>query len=141
MAIDGTDGDYSGLRDVTSGFHTRPGDGAADWPRRLLLVENAVDHDMAKPYLASLPQSYAAELLVFEWLTFLLEEGGSKGMEDAFRFYRSIDWLTEDAEAGLREYVHGLDGSGNEEGSLGMDEHVESLIYITRLASMGGRRD
>ena len=39
---------------------------------------------MAKPYLEALPQSYAAELLVFEWLTFLLEEGGTAGMDEAF---------------------------------------------------------
>ena len=55
----------------------------------MLLVENAVGHDMAKPYLEALPQSYAAELLVFEWLTFLLEEGGTAGMDEAFCFYRS----------------------------------------------------
>lgn len=93
-----------------------------------------------KPYLSELPTTLSAELLVFEWLTFLLEKGGTKGMDETVRFYRSIDWLTEEAEASLREYVHGLDAS-SEEGSLSMDEHVESLIYITRLASMNGRRD
>jgi archaeal flagellar protein FlaE len=139
MATDGTEHDGEGVSTAMRGFHAR-GDRSADWPRRLLFVENAVDHDMAKPYLTALPQSYAAELLVFEWLTFLVEAGGTQGMEDAFRFYQSIDWLTEEAEDGLREYVHGLDDDDAEDaGSLSMDDHIESLIYITRLASMHPR--
>ena len=67
--------------------------------------------------------------------------GGGRDRRDGRSFLiLSIDWLTEAAEEGLCEYVHGLDGNGGS-GGLGMDEHIESLVYITRLASMTGRSE
>jgi archaellum component FlaD/FlaE len=62
------------------------------------------------------------------------------GTIEVLRYYRGIGWITRDVEADLRGYFGGLD-DGEGRGSLGVDEHTESLVYVTRLASMTGRSE
>ena len=104
--------------------------------RELFLLERATgEDDMEKPYLAALPQSYAAELVIFEWLEFLVDRTGFRRTLDVLRYYRSIDWLTVDTEARLREYLQSFDEVGSDEG-LDRSDHLLSLVYIARLAAM-----
>ena len=104
--------------------------------RELFMLEQVTDDGgMEKPYLDSLPRSYAAELVVFEWLEFLVDRTGFRRTLDVLRYYRSIDWITADAEAHLREYLQSFDGGGNEE-RLDRSDHLLSLVYIARLAAM-----
>ena len=104
--------------------------------RELFLLERATGEDgLEKPYLASLPQSYAAELVIFEWLEFLVDRTGFRRTLDVLRYYRSIEWLTEETETRLREYLQSFDDGGNDEG-LDRSDHLLSLVYIARLAAM-----
>lgn len=104
--------------------------------RELFLLEQATDRgNLEKPYLSGLPGSYAAEVVVFEWLEFLVDRAGFRRTLDVLRYYRSIDWLTEDAENRLREYLQSFDGGGAD-GRLDRSDHLLSLVYIARLAAM-----
>ncbi|MFB6083859.1 MAG: FlaD/FlaE family flagellar protein [Halorientalis sp.] len=103
--------------------------------RELLPLEAGVD-DLEKPYLDGLPESYAAEYVVFEWLEFLLSNFGYQGTNEALQYYESIGWLTEDAEAALNDYLLGLESPSEEPRGGTVDDHKLSLVYIARLVSM-----
>lgn len=105
-----------------------------------MAIERSFDANPEKPYLTALPR-VSDEGFVFEWLSRLFDVAGLGSTIEALRYCREIGWITEGAEAGLCEYVHGLDEGGNDDGSSGMDEHVESLIYVTWLASMTDRSE
>jgi archaellum component FlaD/FlaE len=104
---------------------------------QLFLHQSAmVAEEMTKPYLGSLPQKYAAERVIFDWLEFLVLKGGFKRTMDALRYYRTIQWITPDVEDALQDYLVGFteDGQGSHE--LDVDDHQLSLLYVARLASM-----
>lgn len=104
--------------------------------RELFLLERTTgEGGLEKPYLDSLPQSYAAEVTVFEWLEFLVDKAGFRGTMDALRYYRSIEWLTDDAESRLREYLTSFD-EGGDGADLDRSDHLLSLVYLARLAAM-----
>jgi flagellar protein FlaE len=93
--------------------------------------------DLEKPYLESVPDTYAAEFVVFEWLEFLLMHAGYKGAADALGYYESIDWITEDVAGQLNDYLLGIDESGSNEGNdLDVDDHLLSLVYVAKLTGM-----
>lgn len=103
--------------------------------RELLPLE--ATNDATKPYLDTLPEHYAAENLVFEWLEFLLLHAGYQGAIEALDYYESVDWITEECEATLNDYMLGLEaGAGSEGTDLDIDDHLLSLVYIAKLASM-----
>jgi flagellar protein FlaE len=104
--------------------------------RELLPLEAGAD-GLQKPYLAALPETYAAEFVVFEWLEFLLGNFGFKGANEALQYYESVGWITEDVESTLHDYLLGIeDRSGVEQYDLDTDDHKLSLVYIARLVSM-----
>lgn len=103
--------------------------------RELLPLE--AGSDASKPYLKALPEHYAGENLVFDWLEFLLLHAGYKGAMDALDYYESVDWITEDVESTLNDYLVGLDDAGATDPSdLDVDDHLLSLVYIAKLVSM-----
>ncbi|WP_254271776.1 FlaD/FlaE family flagellar protein [Haloarcula marina] len=90
-----------------------------------------------KPYLASLPETYAAEFVVFEWLEFLLMHSGYQGADQALDYYESIDWITEDVQSDLSDYLLGIDESAtNDDNELSVDDHMLSLVYVAKLTAM-----
>ena len=104
---------------------------------QLLVHETAAaDGGLSKPYLGSLPDAYAAERLVFDWLEFLVLKGGFKRTMDALRYYHTVEWLTADVEAELQDYLVGFSGEVSETTEYDVDDHHLSLVYIARLASM-----
>jgi flagellar protein FlaE len=104
--------------------------------RELLPLQAGAD-DAEKPYLTSLPEEYVGEHLIFEWLEFLLLHAGYQGATSALDYYASVGWLTEDVESGLQDYLLGIDDAGANEGNaLEIDDHMLSLVYIAKLASM-----
>lgn len=104
--------------------------------RELLPLE--VGADAEKPYLAQLPEEYAGEHLVFEWLEFLLLHAGYKGTMDALSYYESVDWITEDCRSTLHDYILGLEADAtNDPATLDVDDHLLSLVYIGKLRAMG----
>jgi len=87
-----------------------------------------------KPYLATLPENYAAEFVIFEWLEFLLMHSGYQGADEALEYYESIDWITEDVRAALSDYLLGIDEPAtNDDNDLSVDDHMLSLVYVAKL--------
>ncbi|WP_123533019.1 FlaD/FlaE family flagellar protein [Halosimplex salinum] len=104
--------------------------------RELLPLVGAND-DLQKPYLRGVPDTYAAEFVVFEWLEFLLMHAGYQGAADALHYYESIDWITEDVSGQLNDYLLGIDENGsNDDADLDVDDHMLSLVYIAKLTGM-----
>lgn len=120
---------FEGEEDVAAGSSFRAG-----LYRELLpFLGDGID----KPYLEGLPQKYAAEFVLFEWLEFLLMHSGYQGASDALDYYESTDWITEDVQNSLSEYLRGIDETGSNDGNdLGVDDHMLSLVYIAKLSSM-----
>lgn len=105
--------------------------------RELLLLESMSSGDLEKPYLERLPESYAAELALFEWLEFLLANAGFRGALDALRYYRSIEWITAGVEETLGEYLRSFEAPAREDPpGLDRSDHVLSLVYVARLAAI-----
>lgn len=92
--------------------------------------------DLHRPYLVELPETYLAEVRVFDWLEYLHEKTGFRGTLEAIRFYRSIGWLGADVEDRLEEYLRSFDGQADGAGRLESEDHRLSLVFIARLASM-----
>ena len=84
-----------------------------------------------KPYIATLPEGFAADLIVVEWLEFLVSEAGIREASKALNYYESVGWISEDVAAEMDEYLRGFTETGR--GSLVIDHHKQSLEYITQL--------
>jgi flagellar protein FlaE len=129
-----------GLRSMGAsdeGTDVSPGGSFREGLYRELLPLEAGSGDTTKPYLTALPENYAGENLIFEWLEFLLLHAGYQGATEALDYYESIGWITDDAEATLNDYLLGIDGQGANDGnSLDVDDHMLSLVYIAKLSSM-----
>ena len=103
---------------------------------QLFLYQSAAD-EVTKPYLRSLPDSYASERVVFDWLEFLVLKAGFKRTFEALRYYRSIDWITDDVSSALEDYLIGFSDDVDGGVDLAIEDHQLSLVYVARLASMG----
>ena len=103
---------------------------------QLFLYQSAVD-EVTKPYLRSLPDSYASERVVFDWLEFLMLKSGFKRTFEALRYYRSIDWITADVSSALEDYLIGFSDDVDGGVDLSTEDHQLSLVYVARLVSMG----
>lgn len=104
----------------------------------ILLQGGAEPADLERPYLESVPDQYAARLTLFEWLQFALEQVGSRRTLDALEYYVTIGWLSEGAADELRDHVRVFQDVHPEEPNGGFEtaDHLVSLVYIARLASM-----
>jgi len=87
--------------------------------------------DGGKPYLAALPEGLATELIVFEWLEFLVAEGGIRETARALEYYERVDWIDERVRQELDAYLAGFDETGD--GTLTIEHHTTSLEYIDQL--------
>ncbi len=103
--------------------------------RELLPLEAGGDAE--KPYLETLPEENSGERLIFEWLEFLLLHAGHQGAREAIAYYESVGWITEGCESELKDYMLGLDEqAASDPTDLDVDDHLLSLVYIAKLASM-----
>jgi flagellar protein FlaE/flagellar protein FlaC len=93
----------------------------------------------AKPYLTKLPADYVGDLLVMEWLEFLVSESDATDAVRAINYYERIEWIGGDAAARLRDFLSGfgtidrnlVDRPGTDQ--LFREHHTRSLRYITQL--------
>ena len=100
--------------------------------------EDLADH-RRKPYLTELPGDYVGDLLVMEWLEFLVAAGDVTDAVRAVNYYERIEWVGPAAADRLREFLSGfgtvdrnlVDRPGTDH--LGRDHHTRSLRYITQL--------
>jgi len=127
---DGVSLDSVGIDEMSAGSSFRAG-----LYRELLPLE--AGSETSKPYLRALPDHYAAEHLVFEWLEFLLLHAGYQGATEALDYYESVGWITEGVESDLGEYLLGIDDrAANEANDFDIDDHLLSLVYVAKLAAM-----
>ena len=104
---------------------------------RELLPLEAGAGQTTKPYLKTLPEHYAGEHLIFEWLEFLFLHTGYQGATEALDYYESVGWITESVESSLGDYLLGIeDTAASERNDLDVDDHMLSLVYIAKLSSM-----
>lgn len=97
-----------------------------------------------KPYLAQLPDGYAVDIVVMEWLAELdayLEEGSAG---DIVEYYRVIGWISNEVADELQAFAPGLSDGAAEPPTLGaalpVEAHKTSLQYIHELATTTSRR-
>jgi archaellum component FlaD/FlaE len=99
-------------------------------PEQVTQSQN-VKEPTGKPYLGRVPDGITGDLVVIEWVEYLVGEVGSRGTSEAIRCYETVDWVTEDIadqlEVDLDEFEHG------ERGSLAIDHHGQSLEYTDQL--------
>lgn len=105
---------------------------------QLFFHQSSIGDDLEKPFVRSVPNEYAAERVVFDWLEFLLLKGGFKRAMDALDYYRTIGWLSPRAAAELREYLVGFSADVDDTHDLDLEDHHLSLVYVAKLASMAG---
>ncbi|GAB3680210.1 hypothetical protein GCM10028857_02630 [Salinarchaeum chitinilyticum] len=100
--------------------------------------------ELAKPYLETLPDGYAADAVVLEWLDWLVSAADCQTAAHAVGYYESIEWLTDDVREELLGYLEGLgriDGDANVQAvdeppeALDLQDHLRSLQYVTELAT------
>lgn len=89
---------------------------------------------VSKPYLDRLPDAYAAQLEVFEWLDELLSAAGREATMSALEYYESIGWVSEQCRAELEDVAAGLATPETVGRPLNLDDHRESLTHVARLA-------
>lgn len=88
--------------------------------------------DAEKPYLTGLPEGYVADLLVLDWLEYLVASAGHAEARDAIDYYTTIEWIDDDAATQLQAFLNGFDG-GDDGGAVTVEQHTQSLQYICKL--------
>lgn len=156
MSIDPADYDVTELRDMVwrgNGRYDRAyGEGGFLWPvtpadleepdpKSVQEWERIVSGSVTKPFLEEIPttdDADEADDVVFRWLDWLQDRAGFQGCLDALRYYRSVEWITPEAEEALEEYLLGVGRRpGNDVDDLDRCDHMRSLMYIARLGSLG----
>jgi flagellar protein FlaE/flagellar protein FlaC len=93
----------------------------------------------SKPYLAELPSGYVADLVVMEWLEFLVTEFGPDDAVQTITYYGDIGWVSESVEEELLAYVGGfadveeVDPDETGPATLAIDDHIRSLTFLSQL--------
>ncbi len=98
----------------------------------------AMRNGMQKPYLATLPAGYIVDLVVMEWLEFLVEEFGSEDAVRTIAYYEDIDWISEPVKEQLLAFASGIADVSDVDAdatpaTLGVDDHIRSLTFMSQL--------
>ncbi|WP_284012728.1 FlaD/FlaE family flagellar protein [Halobaculum litoreum] len=101
--------------------------------------EDDLSDEPAKPYLTSLPGDYVGDLMVMEWLEFLVEESTTTDAVRAVNYYRRVEWIDDEVADQLKGFLSGfgdidrnlMDRPGTDH--LDLDHHTRSLKYIMQL--------
>lgn len=99
----------------------------------------------AKPYLATLPSGFGAELVVMEWLDYLVTESSVVSAIRAIRYYETVEWLSAEVASHLQSVLAGMSPprelaatDGGQPIELSVDHHAESLEYVSQLRALDG---
>lgn len=127
-----------GPRDLSAVTDVDPA--AFDSPAaELAFAELAGDGPSSRPYLSRVPEGHLAELLVFQWLEYLVARAGVHGTLNTLSYYRDLEWIDEAAEARLRAYLSALEDPRGEPPGLATEDHRVSLRFLKRLGSLADR--
>ena len=92
-----------------------------------------------KPYLETLPSGYVADIVVMDWLEFLVEETGIDGAARTIAYYEAIEWIDEPAAETLQTFLNGFGGEVKADpeprSSLTVEHHNASLRFISRIVN------
>ncbi|UWG48022.1 Archaellum protein D/E [Halanaeroarchaeum sp. HSR-CO] len=111
----------------------------ADQVKELVRIESGADPTtLDRPYLTSIPDQYAGRLTLFEWLDFVLRRAGVRRTLEALEYYEKIGWISGDVAEELRDHVRAFRDVARETSTTDLEttDHVLSLVYVARLASM-----
>ncbi|MGM0398066.1 MAG: FlaD/FlaE family flagellar protein [Halobacteriota archaeon] len=111
----------------------------ADQVKELVRIESGADPTtLERPYLTSIPDQYAGRLTLFEWLDFVLRRAGVRRTLEALEYYENIGWISGDVADELRDHVRAFRDVARDASATDLEttDHVLSLVYVARLASM-----
>jgi archaellum component FlaD/FlaE len=125
--------DQEGEEDQSAGPQTSPG--GADQPASAETEgpDNPVEDGAGKPYLARVPNGLGAELIVVEWLEYLVDAVGRRAASRAIDYYESVGWISETVADRLASYLAEFQFATAGDGSLGAALHLQSLAFIEQL--------
>ena len=90
-----------------------------------------------KPYLETLPSGYVSDIVVMDWLEFLVEEAGVDGAARTIAYYEAIEWVDEPAADTLQTFLNGfgaeVEADPEPRSSLTVSHHNTSLRFISRI--------
>ncbi|WP_332897796.1 FlaD/FlaE family flagellar protein [Haladaptatus sp. CMSO5] len=90
--------------------------------------------------LTSIAESYAADLLIFEWLSELVNAAGPAGALKALSYYEAVDWISPEVGDYLETVLGGPDLDvhidPNRPGDLTASDHADSYTYILKLNAL-----
>lgn len=103
--------------------------------------EDDLSEDRQKPYLRQLPGDYVGDLMVMEWLEYLVEEGDTTDAVRAINYYERVEWLSPEVAEQLKSFLSGfgeidrnlIDRPGT--AKLDLQHHTQSLKYIMQLTN------
>ncbi|MFC4551452.1 MULTISPECIES: FlaD/FlaE family flagellar protein [Halorussus] len=93
----------------------------------------------SKPYLVALPSGYVSDLVVMEWLEFLVTEFGADDAVRTITYYGDIGWISDSVEEELLAFVSGfadvdeVDAEETGPATLEIDDHIQSLTFLSQL--------
>lgn len=103
-------------------------------PRKSAITSPSSAGGIGKPYLTALPPDPTDNTLVMEWLEYLLQHAQYREVMRAIEYYETINWVTEDVADDLQGMVCCFDDIDGSNSSLTIDNHKQSLQYISQLA-------
>ncbi|WP_440992233.1 FlaD/FlaE family flagellar protein [Haloarchaeobius baliensis] len=91
--------------------------------------------------LPRLADTYATDILVFEWLTDLVTSAGPAATLRAIAYYEEIGWISSDVKAQLEDALSGPDldmtvDPSRDPNELNAEDHAESYEYIMKLEAI-----
>ena len=135
------------LEPDTASDGTAASDGTTDTNAAQAAGVGRPDGESRRPHLAVLPDGYASDVVVMEWLEFLVDRGGVDGAARTIAYYESIGWLGDAAAEDLQTFLSGFGEPADRpdpetvepHSPLSVQCHRTSLQYVSRLSrsSMG----
>lgn len=91
--------------------------------------------------LPTLADTYATDILVFEWLTDLVTSAGPAATLRAIAYYEEIGWISPEVKAYLEDTLSGPDldmtvDPSRDPNELNAEDHAESYEYIMKLEAI-----
>ncbi|MDG5758811.1 FlaD/FlaE family flagellar protein [Natronococcus sp. A-GB1] len=135
-----TEAETISFDDLKSGVETEPAGAVEDEPEPEPTADPQLeDRDADEPTLQSLPDAYATDVIVFEWLADLLESGGPRATLEALSYYVELGWIDPEVRVQLEAVLSGpgLETEASAKATeLTADDHADSYAYVMQLREL-----
>ncbi|GBE56932.1 archaeal flagella protein [archaeon BMS3Bbin16] len=93
------------------------------------------------PILSEISDSPIDLFFILKWLDFMLKQGGYYTLLEALDFYVDVEWISQGVKELLVRHAKGIRNSTSDIaadacGAMSFDDHMTSLIFISKLASV-----